>query len=86
MFAGIRPIYLLYRGALKGAAYNGRLVLEEPDIRTFAVKLIACGEKLALMRSNFLSPLLIAGFFQVPNAHVRVETAKSNAWIIVEKA
>jgi glutamine---fructose-6-phosphate transaminase (isomerizing) len=29
MFAGIRPIHLLYRGALKGAAYNGRLVLEE---------------------------------------------------------
>jgi glucosamine--fructose-6-phosphate aminotransferase (isomerizing) len=28
-FAGIRPIHLLYRGALKGAAYNGRLVLEE---------------------------------------------------------
>lgn len=65
---------------------GGRLVIEEPDVRTFAVKLIACGEKLTFMRSHFLSPLLIAGFFQVPNAHVRVETAKSNAWIIVEKA
>jgi glucosamine--fructose-6-phosphate aminotransferase (isomerizing) len=29
MFAKIRPIHLLYRGALKGAAYNARLVLEE---------------------------------------------------------
>lgn len=29
MFANIRPIHLLYRGALKGAAYNARLVLEE---------------------------------------------------------
>ena len=28
-FEGVRPIHLLYRGALKGAAYNGRLVLEE---------------------------------------------------------
>lgn len=65
---------------------GGRLVLEEPDIRTFTVKLIAWGEKLALMRSHFLSPLLIAGFFQAPNALVRVETAKSTAWIIVEKA
>jgi len=29
MFAPIRPIHLIYRGALKGAAYNGRLTLEE---------------------------------------------------------
>jgi glucosamine--fructose-6-phosphate aminotransferase (isomerizing) len=29
IFKHIRPIHLLYRGALKGAAYNGRLVLEE---------------------------------------------------------
>ena len=29
MFAKFRPIHLLYRGALKGAAYNARLVLEE---------------------------------------------------------
>ena len=28
-FENVRPIHLLYRGALKGAAYNGRLVLEE---------------------------------------------------------
>ncbi len=28
-FAATRPIHLLYRGALKGAAYNSRLVLEE---------------------------------------------------------
>ena len=26
---GIRPLYLLFRSSLKGAAYNGRLVLEE---------------------------------------------------------
>jgi glucosamine--fructose-6-phosphate aminotransferase (isomerizing) len=28
-FAGVRPIYLLYRSTLKGAALNGRLTLEE---------------------------------------------------------
>lgn len=28
-FAGMRPIYLIYRGASSGAAYCGRLVLEE---------------------------------------------------------
>ncbi len=29
LFAGVRPIYLLYRGASSGSAYCGRLVLEE---------------------------------------------------------
>jgi hypothetical protein len=49
------------------------------------VKLIAIAEKLALMRSRFLSPPAIAGLFRHPNARVRVETEKHNAWVIVEK-
>jgi demethylmenaquinone methyltransferase/2-methoxy-6-polyprenyl-1,4-benzoquinol methylase len=64
---------------------GGRLVIEEPDVRTFAVKLIAGGEKLALMRSHFLTPSRIAGLFLDPSARVRVESANFNAWIIVEK-
>jgi demethylmenaquinone methyltransferase/2-methoxy-6-polyprenyl-1,4-benzoquinol methylase len=34
---------------------GGRLVIEEPDIRRLPVKLVALLEKLALMRSRFLS-------------------------------
>jgi ubiquinone/menaquinone biosynthesis C-methylase UbiE len=34
---------------------DGRLVIEEPDIKRFAVKLVALFEKLALMNSRFLS-------------------------------
>ena len=34
---------------------GGRLVVEEPDIREFKVKLVALAERLALMRSRFLS-------------------------------
>jgi demethylmenaquinone methyltransferase/2-methoxy-6-polyprenyl-1,4-benzoquinol methylase len=34
---------------------EGRLVIEEPDIKRFAVKLVALLEKLALMNSHFLS-------------------------------
>lgn len=64
---------------------GGRLVIEEPDLNTFPVKLIALGEKLALMRSHFLSPARIAELFNYPDASVRVETGKFNAWIIVEK-
>jgi demethylmenaquinone methyltransferase/2-methoxy-6-polyprenyl-1,4-benzoquinol methylase len=65
---------------------GGRLVIEEPDVRTFAVKLIALAEKLALMRSHFLSPPRIAALFDYPDAHVRLEADKFNAWIVAEKS
>lgn len=64
---------------------GGRIVIEEPDIRSFGVKFIALGEKLALMRSHFLSPPQIAALFSVPDAFIRVESDGSTAWIIVEK-
>lgn len=64
---------------------GGRIVIEEPDVRTFYVKLIALAEKLVLMRSHFLSPMRIVNLFDFPNAKVRMETGKFNAWVIVEK-
>lgn len=63
---------------------GGRLVIEEPDVRTLTVKLVAVGEKLALMRSHFLSPPRIAALFP-PEARVKIETESYNAWVIVEK-
>lgn len=68
-------------------APGGYLVLEEPDLRTFTVKLVAMGEKLALMRSHFLSPPDIAALFDHPQAVVRIETEVEgfNAWVIVHK-
>jgi ubiquinone/menaquinone biosynthesis C-methylase UbiE len=62
---------------------GGLLVIEEPDIRTFAVKLIAVGEKLLWMRSHFLSPVQIQSLF--PDARTRIFTEGGTAWIIVEK-
>ncbi len=63
---------------------GGRLVIEEPDLRTFAVKLIAVAEKLALMRSHFLSPPQIASLLP-PAAQVKVEAEEHTAWVIAEK-
>lgn len=63
---------------------GGRLVIEEPDIRTFAVKLIAVAEKLALMRSRFLDPARIAALLPT-EAKVHVESEAQTAWIIAEK-
>lgn len=63
---------------------GGRLVIEEPDVRRFAVKLIAVAEKLALMRSHFLDPEQIARLFP-SEAKVRIETEEYTAWVIAEK-
>ncbi len=62
---------------------GGVLVIEEPDIRTFGVKLIAIAEKLLLMRSHFLAPNTIAELFNP--AKTRIRTEDSTAWVIVEK-
>lgn len=64
---------------------GGRLTIEEPDVRNLSVKLVALAEKLALMRSHFLSPPEIVALFQSPQAHVQFETRSYNAWIIVDK-
>ena len=64
---------------------GGRIVIMEPDIRKFAVKLVAIGEKLALMRSHFLTPSEIAKLFPNPKAKVSIETDRFNAYILVEK-
>ncbi len=64
---------------------GGRIVIEEPDVRLFRVKLIAIAEKLVLMRSHFLAPPQIAELFQFSTAHVQIKTEASNAWIIVDK-
>jgi demethylmenaquinone methyltransferase/2-methoxy-6-polyprenyl-1,4-benzoquinol methylase len=62
---------------------GGLLVIEEPDIRTFGVKLIALAEKLLLMRSHFLSPENICKLFRP--AKTRIHTEDSTAWVIIEK-
>jgi ubiquinone/menaquinone biosynthesis C-methylase UbiE len=64
---------------------GGRLIIEEPDIHSLGVKLIALAEKLALMRSHFLSPQQIISLFKEKPAITRLELEDALAWIIVEK-
>jgi len=64
---------------------GGKLVIEEPDIEHFAVKMIAVAEKVALMRSHFLTAEKICALFAYPNAKTRIEREAHNAWIVVEK-
>jgi len=62
---------------------GGVLVIEEPDIRTFGVKLIAIAEKLLLMRSHFLAPDAIMNLFDVGEKETR--SVDGTAWVIVKK-
>ena len=62
---------------------GGRIVIQEPDIKTFGVKLIAIAEKLLLMRSHFLNADSIAALFS--NAKTNIVLEDSSAWVIVEK-
>lgn len=62
---------------------GGVLVIEEPDIRTFGVKLIAIAEKLLLMRSHFLAPDAILKLFEVGEKSIK--SADGTAWVMIKK-
>lgn len=64
---------------------GGRILIEEPDIRSRSVKIIALIEKLTLMRSHFIPPQEIADSFRYPNSTVDIEINASNAWIVIHK-
>jgi demethylmenaquinone methyltransferase/2-methoxy-6-polyprenyl-1,4-benzoquinol methylase len=67
-------------------APGGKIVIEEPDIRLFVVKLLALGEKLLLMRSHFLDPHQIATLCRFNRqAEVSVVADKGMVWITVCK-
>jgi len=70
----------LYRVLKNG----GRIVIEEPDVRRFGVKILAIGEKLLGMRSRFISPSRISSLFS-DQAVTRIKTKGVISWIIIEK-
>jgi SAM-dependent methyltransferase len=64
---------------------GGRIVILEPDIHRFGVKLIALGERLLLMRSHFMSADRIASIFSYPDARVRVVVDGTSVIVSVER-
>jgi demethylmenaquinone methyltransferase/2-methoxy-6-polyprenyl-1,4-benzoquinol methylase len=65
---------------------GGRLLIEEPDIRTFPVKLMALAEKAALMQSHFYSPQRISYFVAASGLEATVvHDGATTAWVIVDK-
>lgn len=65
---------------------GGTLVIEEPDLNTFTVKLVALVEKIALMRSHFYYPVEIKAMAEAHGATARIETdGDISAWVVVNK-
>jgi len=66
-------------------APGGILVIEEPDIRLFGVKLLALAEKLALFRSHFLSPMTIAELLREAGAEPEIHPDPPNVRVTARK-
>ena len=64
---------------------KGLLVIEEPDIDRFAVKLVALAEKITLFQSHFERAEKIAARLQSHQAETRIYRHDHNAWIIARK-
>lgn len=65
---------------------GGRLLIEEPDIRLFAVKLIALMEKLALMKSTIHPPDKIKSMAESHGGQVSLSSdGKGSAWVMIDK-
>ncbi|MBW1648658.1 MAG: class I SAM-dependent methyltransferase [Deltaproteobacteria bacterium] len=67
-------------------APGGRLVIEEPDIGRWPVRLVALAERLALMDSHFLPPSRIAAILASLGGRPRLaDEGRWRSWIIVDK-
>ncbi|MDZ7263750.1 MAG: class I SAM-dependent methyltransferase [candidate division KSB1 bacterium] len=65
---------------------DGLMVIEEPDIRHWAVKAVALMEKLLFMRSRFYAPDAISSLFTAQGAIATIEHDDHyTSWIIVTK-
>lgn len=65
---------------------GGMLIIEEPDINHWLVKIIALGEKILLMRSHFLQPTDIKAMSCFSDAKsIDIRSDKGIAWIIISK-
>lgn len=71
---------------LRVLAPGGRLVVEEPDIEHFWVKLIALGERVLLMRSHFHRAVDLRAMFSRGDTEVAVVKVSPNYWVVVRKA
>ena len=64
---------------------NGMIIIEEPDINKWGVKLVALGEKIALMRSHFLAPTAVKNLYREHTNNPQIHKDGHIAWIVIHK-
>jgi Methylase involved in ubiquinone/menaquinone biosynthesis len=64
---------------------DGKIVIVEPDIQRWEVKLIALGEKMMLMRSHFFSAEKITALLEKPGIKVRVAFTEMQFIVCAER-
>ncbi len=65
---------------------HGHLVIQEPNVKRWAVKAVALGERLLLMPSRFLSMEEIVALFEKEGAYVTLSQEKGYyLWLKVER-
>ena len=64
---------------------GGLLVIEEPDIKKWGVKLVALAEKIALMRSHFLSPERIGELYRPFTPNIELFRDGHISWVVIQK-
>ncbi|MCJ7626290.1 MAG: class I SAM-dependent methyltransferase [Anaerolineaceae bacterium] len=65
--------------------HDGILLIEEPDIRQFGVKVLALIEKLLLMRSHFVPPGYFQKYFSNYSATIEIQEKGSTVWVAIQK-
>ena len=64
---------------------KGMIIIEEPDINKWGVKLVALGEKIALMRSHFLAPTAVKNLYREVTNNLQIHKDGHIAWIVIHK-
>jgi len=81
-FHHVRDQAAALRELLRVLKPDGRLVIEEPDIRRLPVKIVALLEKLGLMRSRFVAPHAIVRLIEAQGGVAALEREGSfRVWI-----
>ena len=85
VFHHVRDQVLVLRDLVRVLKPGGRLVIVEPNIHLFSVKLIAVAERLLLMRSHFYSGEQIVELLSCYPLEVQVKADRHNTWVIAQK-
>lgn len=64
---------------------GGKIIIEEPNFNLWFIKVLALAEKIALMRSHFLSPEEITALFDPYHAEIKLDKESYISRVIISR-